>query len=55
MEKNNRVCVNTDAFAFELDATGELKTLRWHNHLAGRTLELGGGSELEDRGLALPA
>ncbi|MFA6567911.1 MAG: hypothetical protein WCS96_06835 [Victivallales bacterium] len=46
-KKNGGICVKTDSFAFELDADAELKALRWQNHLAGKTLDLGGGSELE--------
>lgn len=43
----NRACVVTDAFAFEFERGEGLKALRWRNHLAGKTLELSGGTELE--------
>jgi len=43
----NSLRVETDFLALELEADKELKALKWHNRLAGKTLELGCGSELE--------
>ncbi|NUQ65682.1 MAG: hypothetical protein HUU20_24695 [Pirellulales bacterium] len=43
----NRVVLESPAFRFTLDATDGLRAVSWENRLTGRTLNLGGGPEVE--------
>src|SRR5438552_5923816 len=45
--KGARVELRSPQFVFALDLSDGLRAVRWENRVAGRTLELGGGSELE--------
>ena len=40
-------CVETEMMGLELSAGAQLTALRWQNRLAGTTLELSGGAELD--------
>ncbi len=40
-------CVQTEMMSLELSAGAQLTASRWQNRLAGTTLDLGGGAELE--------
>src|SRR5216117_358596 len=42
-----RIELRSPQFGFALDLSDGLRAVRWENRVAGRTLELGGGSELE--------